>query len=162
MLNVGMQGWSDTSEVDSLMSVFYQVISFEDGDAPDWERMAALFSAHARITRITPQGIDYLDLSSFRLMAEELIEVGAFTSFFECEVARRLDRFGDVLHIASAYETRVSPTALDYVERGINSLQLVREGGKWKILSLCWDTNAPFDLHGLGSLIAGETSHGQN
>src|SRR6188768_535803 len=112
MLNVGMQGWSDTSEVDSLMSVFYQVISFEDGDAPDWERMAALFSAHARITRITPQGIDYLDLSSFRLMAEELIEVGAFTSFFECEVARRLDRFGDVLHIASAYETRVSPTAL--------------------------------------------------
>jgi hypothetical protein len=36
-----------------------------------------LFSPHARSTRLTPEGVDYMDLGSFRDMAEELIEVGA-------------------------------------------------------------------------------------
>jgi len=129
-------------ELDELMRVFYEVISFDEGGAPDWARMNDLFSAHARITRVTPEGIDYLDLGSFRDMAEELIELGAFTRFYEREIGRRAERFGGVLHVASAYETKVSPEARDYIERGVNSLQLVREAGGWKIVSLCWDDHS--------------------
>jgi hypothetical protein len=135
--------------LDDLMRRFYEVISFEEGGAPDWLRMRDLFSEHARITRITPEAVDYMDLNTFRSMAEELIEVGAFTGFYEHEVARRTDRFGDVMHVASAYETKISPDARDYLERGVNSLQLVREQGTWKIVSLCWDDHAPFNLTGL-------------
>jgi hypothetical protein len=133
----------DQRQLDELMRTFYEVISFEHGSAPDWDSMAGLFSRHARITRVTPEATDYMDLASFRDMAEELLELGAFTSFFERELARRTDRFGDVIHVASAYETRVSPLAVDYLERGVNSLQLIREDGSWKIVSLCWDINAP-------------------
>jgi len=140
------------SQLDELMRRFYEVISFEEGGAPDWPRMQDLFSEHARITRITPEAIDYMDLNTFRSMAEELIEVGAFTRFFEYEVARRADRFGDVMHVASAYETKISPDAIDYLERGVNSLQLVREKGSWRIVSLCWDDHAPFNLNGLERL----------
>jgi hypothetical protein len=139
----------EQSELDALMRDFYAVISFEEGGEPDWARMACLFSPHARITRVTPEAIDYLDLAGFQNMAAELMEVGAFTSFYEHELARRTDRFGQVMHVASAYETKISPTADDYVERGINSLQLVRDSGKWRILSLCWDDHAPFDTRGL-------------
>jgi len=140
------------SQLDVLMRRFYEVISFEEGGAPDWQRMRDLFSEHARITRITPEAIDYMDLNTFRSMAEELIEVGAFTGFYEHEVARRTDRFGGVMHVASAYETKISPDAVDYLERGVNSLQLVREQGSWKIVSLCWDDHAPFNLTGLERL----------
>jgi hypothetical protein len=136
-------------ELDTLMRDFYSVISFEEGGAPDWARMATLFSPYARITRVTPEAIDYLDLAGFRNLAEELIEVGAFTSFYEHELARRTDRYGQVTHIASAYETKISATADDYIERGINSLQLVRDGSQWRILSLCWDDHAPFNTSGL-------------
>jgi hypothetical protein len=104
--------------------------------------MKPLFSRHARITRVTPEATDFFDLSGFRSMAEELIEVGAFTSFFEREIARRVDRFGGVMHVASAYETRISPEAADYIERGVNSLQLIREDGAWRICSLAWDDQA--------------------
>jgi len=138
--------------LDELMRHFYEVISFEEGGAPDWQGMQGLFSEHARITRITPEAIDYMDLNAFRNMAEELIEVGAFTGFYEREVARRADRFGDVMHVASAYETKISPNAADYIERGVNSLQIVREKGAWKIVSLCWDDHAPFNLTGLQRL----------
>ena len=152
---------SEREQLDALMRAFYEVISFEDGGAPDWARMASLFSAHARITRLTPEGVDHMDLQSFRNMAEELIEVGAYTSFYEREVARRADRYGDVLHLASAYETKISPKAVDHLERGVNSLQLIREDGGWKILSLCWDVSGGFNLDGLRPLAAKERSDGQ-
>jgi hypothetical protein len=79
-------------------SVFYDVISFEEGGSPDWDSMERLSSKHARITRVTPEAIDHLDLKGFRSMAEEMIEVGAFTSFFEREIARRVGSFGGVIH----------------------------------------------------------------
>jgi hypothetical protein len=131
-----------SSQIDDLMDLFYRVVSFEEGGSPDWESMTRLFSRQARITRVTPEAVDYLDLKSFRDLAEELIEVGAFTSFFEREIARRVERFGSVMHVASAYETKISPDAVDYIERGVNSLQLVHEDGSWKICSLCWDDQA--------------------
>jgi hypothetical protein len=145
---------STEGELDRLMRRFYEVISFERGGAPDWEGMRRLFSKDARITRVTPEAIDFMDLNSFQNMAEELLEVGAFTSFHEKEVARRTDRFGEVIHVASAYETRVSKTAVDYLERGVNSLQLVREDGALKIVSLCWDNAAQL---GVASLAASES-----
>ena len=129
-------------QIDELMGLFYRVISFEEGGSPDWEAMKGLFSTHARITRVTPEAIDYLDLTGFRSLAEELIEVGAFTSFFEREIARRVDRYGSVMHVASVYETKISPDAVDFIERGVNSLQLGQENGTWKICSLCWDDHA--------------------
>jgi len=139
-------------EVDTLMRDFYAVISFEEGSAPDWQRMVGLFSPHARITRVTPEAVDYLDLAGFRSLAEELIEVGAFTSLYEHEIARRTDRYGQVMHIASAYETKIAASADDYIERGVNSLQLVRDDRRWQILSLCWDDHAPFHTSGLEPL----------
>lgn len=142
------------------MHLFYEVISFEEGAAPDWESMARLFSKQARITRVTPEAIDYLDVASFRSMAEELIEVGAFTSFYERETARRIDRYGAVMHIASAYETKTSPAALDYIQRGVNSLQLVREEDGWKICSLCWDDHAHSSVESLQRRAAQEQSNG--
>jgi hypothetical protein len=133
-------------QLDELMTLFYQVISFEEDSTPDWQGMAGLFSKHARITRVTPEAIAHMDLNGFRSLAEELIEVGAFTSFFEREVARHVDRYGNVMHVASAYETKISPDAADYIQRGVNSLQLICEDGQWKICSLCWDDHAPFNL----------------
>jgi len=91
-------------------------------------------------------------------MAEELLEVGAYTSFYEREIGRRADRFGNVLHVASAYETKISPTAQDFVERGVNSLQLIREDGCWRIISLCWDDNALFNMEGMVPVSSKEVS----
>ena len=132
----------DGTSLEDLMREFYRVICFPEGGAPDWAAMQDVFSAHARITRITPEGIDYLDLQAFRNLVEELLELGALTSLYEEECERHVERYGRVFHIASAYETKVSPDAADYLERGVNSLQIIKEDVGWRILSLCWDTAA--------------------
>jgi len=128
--------------ISRLLSRLYEVISFPEGGEPDWSGMSDVFSAHARITRITPEGTDYFDLPTFQAMAQELVRVGAYTAFHESEVACRVERFGNVAHVASAYETRRDPEARACLGRGINSLQLVLENDAWRVLSLCWDEEA--------------------
>lgn len=132
----------DFVELDALIREFYRVVCFEEGGEPDLERLPSLFSEHARITRVTPEGVDHLDVNGFRAMVRELLELGAFTSFYEHELGRSAQRYGRVVHVASAYETKVSPDAIDYLERGINSLQLLREEAGWRIVSLCWDAGS--------------------
>ena len=132
----------DSTELDQLIREFYRVICFEEGSAPDFDGMTALFSRHARITRVTPEGIDHLDVESFSAMVRELLELGAFTSFYEHEIGRTARRYGRVFHIASAYETKASADAIDYLERGVNSMQVLREQDGWRIVSLCWDSGS--------------------
>ena len=73
--------------------------------------------------RITPEGVDHLDVEGFSALVRELLELGAFTSFYEYELKRSAHRYGRVFHIASAYETKAAPDAVDYLERGVNSLR---------------------------------------
>jgi len=135
----GQTGADDGDGIGRVLVRLYEVISFADGGEPDWAGMSEVFSPHARITRIVPEGIDYFDLPTFQAMARELIVVGAYTGFHEREVSRRVDRVGEVAHVLSAYETRREPGARECLGRGINSIQLIRESGEWRVLSLCWD-----------------------
>lgn len=143
---------SDRAQIDALIEALYDVISFDEGGEPDWERMRTLFSPHARITRVTPEGTDYLDLSGFQELAKEVLDLGTYTRFFEIEVLRDERRFGALAHVLSAYETRQSRNATEPFARGVNSLQLIKEQGEWKVLSLFWDeerTDNPLTLQAL-------------
>jgi hypothetical protein len=125
--------------LDGVLNRLYEVISFDEGGEPDWDGMKDVFSRHARITRVTPEGIDHLDLSTFCAMAREMLDLGAYTSFHEREVSRRVDRLGGVIHVLSGYETKRHATAVNPLAQGVNSIQLVREDGTWRVVSLCWD-----------------------
>lgn len=139
---------SDAQSIAALLARLYEVISFEEGGEPDFAGLSELFSAHARITRITPEGTDYLDPSSFLAMTKNMLEFGAYTSFYEFELARKVECFGNFAQVFSVYETRRHRTALGALNRGVNSIQLVRvDDSAWQVLSLLWDeTHARPDL----------------
>ncbi|HYQ17554.1 MAG TPA: hypothetical protein VEQ58_17395 [Polyangiaceae bacterium] len=151
----------DRTAIDALLKALYEVISFDEGGEPDWSRMQSLFSAHARITRITPEGTDYLDVPGFQQMAKESFDLGVYTRFFEIEVQRDERRFGGLCHVLSAYETRHSPDAAEPFARGVNSLQLIREDDGWKVLSLCWDEERVDNVLELKTLFGGGESYVQ-
>ena len=143
---------SDDDSIDTLLTRLYEVISFEVGGQPDWSAMRELFSLHARITHVLPEGIDYMNFDDFREMATGLLASGVFASFWEYEVARSVRRFGAVAHVLSAYESKESRGAQAPFARGVNSLQLIREPDGWKVLSLLWDEERddnPLALHEL-------------
>ena len=104
---------------------------------------------------------DPVDLPTFCAMAREMLDLGAYTGFHEREVSRRVDDLGGVVHVLSAYETKRHPAAIDRLGQGVNSIQLVREGDGWRVVSLCWDEEA---LRGptidLGAIVGGEVARG--
>jgi hypothetical protein len=149
------------ASLDAILNRLYEVISFHEGGEPDWEGMKEVFSGHARITRVTPEGTDHLDLPMFCAMAREMLDGGAYTSFYEREVGRRVDRLGAVVHVLSAYETKRHPTSVDRLGQGVNSIQLVNDSGTWRVVSLCWDEEG---LRGPGvdlrAVVGGEVGRG--
>jgi hypothetical protein len=130
----------------------YAVISFPEGREPDWKGMQTVFHSRARFTRITPEGTDNFDLQSFQAMAVEMLDRGVYTGFYEEEIGRHAHIFGSLAHVLSAYETKRSPDASSCLARGVNSIQLLWEGGSWWVLSLLWDEampGHPLDMHQL-------------
>jgi hypothetical protein len=100
----------------------YRVISFAEGDEPDWDGMKQVFAPNARLTRITPDRVEHFDLASFQLMAQEMLDLGIYTGFYEHEVARRAEIFGSLAHVLSIYETKRDAMAAGYLGRGLISL----------------------------------------
>ena len=125
--------------IGGLLHKMYEVISFEEGDEPNWNGLRTLFSKHARITRVTPEGTDYMDPGAFLAMTRNMVDLGAYTSFYVVEVARQVERFGEIAQEWSVYETRRNKQANEALGRGVNSIQLIRENEGWRVLGLLWD-----------------------
>jgi hypothetical protein len=58
--------------------------------------------------------------------------------FWETEIARRVERFGNIAHVWSTYESRRSPDEAPFM-RGINSIQLYHDGDRWWVVAVLWD-----------------------
>jgi hypothetical protein len=79
----------------------------------------------------------------FKSGAEARKEKGEAAGFFEREIARRTDCFGNVCQIFSTYESRHAASDPKPFERGVNSIQLVRDGKRWWIASVAWEAERP-------------------
>lgn len=133
------------SELQVAIEKLYEIISFPVGGEPDWSGIHDLFMPHARLTRITREARYDLDVKGFCAMAKELVEVGAMTSFYEFEVGRRVDAYGDVAHVLSYYVTQVDKESTDYLSRGLNSVQFIWHENRWRVVSLLWDERCEND-----------------
>lgn len=147
---------SISQAISRALQELYAVISFEEGEEPSYQGLGRVFSEHARITRLSPEGTDYMDRKGFLDMVRGMLEVGVYTSFHEFETARRVEIFGNMAQVWSLYETRCNRTAESALNRGVNSIQLVREAEGWRVLALLWD-----EVHAHPHLDTAALMHGE-
>jgi hypothetical protein len=135
--------FADVVSIDGIISAGYDVISGPAGKKRDWDRMRSLFIPGARLipTAMETGKVDVdlaphmLDVEGFIARAERTFEKNGF---YESEVARRVDQFGQIAHVWSTYESRHDPDDAKPFMRGINSIQLFNDGKRWWILSIYW------------------------
>ena len=137
---------ADVASIDSIMKAVYDVISGDAGKARDWERFRTLFHKDARLipTGKNPQsGVvnarvlspeDYIKRSEPILVKD---------GFFEREIARRVEQYGNIVHVFSTYESRHKLDDKTPFARGINSFQLYNDGKRWWILTIFWQGETP-------------------
>lgn len=137
---------ADVATLDSTIAVLYAVISGAAGERRDWDRFRSLFAPRARLvpTGRTPEGRHVLREWT---PEEYLARSGAMLErdgFFEREIARRTERFGDVVHLFSTYESRRTANLGEApFARGINSIQCWWDGTRWWIVSIFWQAERP-------------------
>jgi len=129
----------DVSNPDAIVKAIYDAISGPKGER-DWDRIRSLYLDGARLiptgVRINGEsGLKVLDIEQWIEGARPLFEE---KDFYEVEVARRMDRFGNIVQAFSTYEARWQPAGPAFA-MGINSIQLLKKDGRWWVVSVFWD-----------------------
>jgi hypothetical protein len=131
---------ADGDSIESVVRAVYDVISGPKGVARDWTRFRALFADGARLipVRVTAEGAApaVLTVDDF---AKRSAAASETNGFYESEVSRRVETFGNIAHVFSTYESRRAAGDKPFA-RGINSFQLVKDHGSWKVMTILWDS----------------------
>lgn len=130
----------DGASVDAIVTALYDVISGPAGAPRNWNRMRALFAPDARLMMIAPRPDGGFGLRAMTVEDYISRNMSAFTSngFFEREISRTTESFGQLVHVFSTYELLRSPHDATPFMRGINSIQLAHDGRRWWIANLVW------------------------
>jgi hypothetical protein len=136
---------ADVKSVDAIVAALYDVISGPAGQKRDWDRMRSLFVPGARLipSVANPSGgatARVLDVDGYIQRASTVLERDGF---FEHEIARKTDAFGNIAHLFSTYESRHAAADAAPFARGINSIQLLKDGDRWWIVTVYWDAERP-------------------
>ena len=132
------------TDPDQCIMQLYESVSFPPGNLPDFGLMESLFYPGATLT--PPKGmagdeIRIMSLNEFVALTEETVKHTSLgkKGFYEREIGRRSEKFGNMMHVFSSYEGLHKEDDNDRIGRGVNSIQLVLEKGRWWITSIIWD-----------------------
>ena len=131
----------DVESIDAIIAAAYDAISGPAGEKRNWERERSLYYPGARLIPTAKPGENdelapqILDVDGFIARVESYFgEHG----FYEKEIARRVEQFGQIAHVWSTYESRHDPSDPKPFMRGINSIQLFHDGHRWWIVNIYW------------------------
>ena len=151
----GHPGWpvakpEDVRSPEAILNAVYSVISGAKGQARDWDRMRSLFipdarlipavaasaanggAAHSDAVVLSVDG--YIERSSGRLTSD---------GFFERSVHNVTEQFGNIVQVWSTYESRHNLDDEKPFARGINSFQLLKDGDRYWVVNIFWDSESP-------------------
>ncbi len=131
---------SNVQTLDSTIETLYGVISGEAGEKRDWELFKFLFTDDAQLI---PSYKDENGKVTYLAMSPEgyIERSGSWleeNGFFEKEINRVVESFGQVTHIFSTYESYRSEKDEKPFARGINSIQLMKSEDRWWIVNIYW------------------------
>jgi hypothetical protein len=135
----------DPTNIGSVIDTMYAMISGPKGPR-DWSLQREVFHPDARQMRtgLDADGAPWIRVMGLDDYQADVTPFFAANDFYEVEIARRVDVFGNMAQVWSAYEARTSLGDRAPERRGVNSIQLYRDGdGRWRIMSMIWDNERP-------------------
>ena len=132
---------ADVGSVDAIVAALYNVISGPAAKQRDWNRLRSLFAPQGKLVAVGMRA-DGSSPATTTMTVDDYI--GRVTKpfndagFYETELARSSESFGQIVHVFSTYESRHAPADTKPFQRGVNSIQLYNDGQRWWIVNLLW------------------------
>jgi hypothetical protein len=135
---------ADVASVDAIITAIYDVISGPAGEKRDWDRFLSLHTPGAQLIPIQFQNgapaHTVLTPDQYVQNAGPYLEQNGF---FEKEVARKTERYGNLVHAFSTYDSFRTAEDTEPFQRGIKSFQLIYEKDRWWIANIAWQPEWP-------------------
>jgi hypothetical protein len=142
-------GGHDLSSVDATVEALYASITGPAGAPRDWDLFRHLM--HPTAGRLISVDENPEGEAVHRVMTpDEFVSVAdagmVAQGFFERELGFTQERFGNVVHRFSAYDSKRAFEDPEPYSRGINSIQLLWHEGRWWVVTILWDRERPDNL----------------
>jgi hypothetical protein len=137
---------ADVSSPDAIMAATYDVISGPAGQPRDWDRFRSLFVPGARLIPAVAKKAGGGYETRVITPDEYAQKTDAYfqkNGFAEREIARKGERYGNIMQIFSTYESRHDAKDAQPFARGINSFQLFYDGARWWVVTIYWLEETP-------------------
>lgn len=128
-----------------VVNELYDLVTFEQGESPDWDRVRSLFIGEAVIVlRTSRTATSVFSVDGFVGDFVSFIEKANVTEtgFVERIIKTRTMVFGDIAHILVLYEAEI-PGSERGPQQGVDSFQLIRREGRWWIASVVNEIPTP-------------------
>ncbi len=134
--NVLIADTADVSSIDGIIKATYDVISGEAGPR-NWNRFNSLFHKDAFMGAI----VDHKVFRKFSPAQYAAANAPYFlkNAFIEKELKRTVNEYRNIAQVFSFYEYTTTENGKMVSQRGTNSIELIKENGRWYIMSISWD-----------------------
>lgn len=136
---------ADVASIDAIMHAVYDVISGPAGQERNWDRFRSLFIPGARLIP-TGRAPDGAGRHSVLTVEDFVARTGPnflANGFFERELGRVQERFGNIVHMMSSYDSKRTAEDAEPFARGVNSFQLWFDGTRWWVVTIFWEAESP-------------------
>lgn len=126
----------DVATLDGIIKAYYEVVSGPYGPKQT-ERDKSLHHpmANVMVSGVTKAGEPFLRAMTLKEFHTNMPP----DAFYESEIYRVTETFGNITHVWSTYESRDQLNG-PVTGRGINSIQLYNDGERWWILNWSYDS----------------------
>lgn len=136
----------DVSSIENIIKAAFESISGPAGTPRDWDRFRSLFLPTAQFIVPFPNP-ESAQLSTIVHSLEEYISNSGpwleDNNFYESEIHRIEEKFGNIAHIFSTYEARSDPKDKKAFARGLSTIQLFYDNERWWIVNWMWTGETP-------------------
>ena len=125
---------TDEFSIESTVLAVYNVISGPAGRR-DWNRFKDLFAPGGHLAMFAEGGAAVMSPDEYSTKMKPYYDANGL---FQRPVETRIDRFKDIAHVTSRYESRHATTDATPFARGVAHFELVRAGERWQVVSMVW------------------------
>ena len=130
------------STPDELLTLYFGVLQGDAGASRDWDSFVDLFmgGAHLRVV-VVAEGKEQMGEWGIREFVDHARELYEPNGISQIETGRVLEIQGSTAHGWCRFESRAGTDSAPAIASGIQSLQMIRLGGRWWITSVAVHLN---------------------
>jgi hypothetical protein len=130
---------------EGLVNALYDAVTFEAGESPDWDWVKSMFIDEGVVVlRTGREETTVFSVEGFVEDFTRFIEGSGVekTGFVEKILRTKAMVLGDMAHILVLYEAWI-PGGERPPQQGVDSFQLIRKDGRWRIVSITNEIPTP-------------------